>query len=110
MNLRGALCALAVGLAAGCVSLPRPTDAHAQLLRARFPEATLESLTEGRRLYQSRCSGCHLLYAPSARSAADWGEAVAQMQERSRLSAAERGNLLQFLAAFARDATLPPVP
>ncbi len=99
-----------LALAAGCTAaLPRPTAAHAALLQPRYPGVTEATLTEGRRLYQARCSGCHLLRAPEGETEAEWKESLQDMQARSRLSDPEREAVLQYLAAFAKDA-VPSTP
>lgn len=64
----------------------------------------------GARLYQSRCSGCHALYAPGSLTAAMWKVQVDRMQgevlRRSGgpLTDEERAVMLSYLEAHATDA------
>lgn len=91
-----ALGALAFG---GCASLdgvaPPVTPALLQAGRGAAP-ATLE---EGRRIFTTACAACHRLDPPRKYSGAEWRQIVADMAERSKLTAGREAALLAYLDA-----------
>lgn len=95
---------LAIGLAVACAQamLPVPTAADARRLEPTWPEASVEALAEGRRLYLSHCGSCHRPYEPGAHTADQWAIEVPEMRERSHLDAARADKVLRYLQAFAR--------
>lgn len=81
-----------------------PAAAPADLAHARslWPETQLEQLQAGRKLYQSRCGGCHRLYAPGELPAGRWQEEVTEMAERSHLNAEQSDAVLKYLVALSQ--------
>lgn len=94
-----ALGALLLGACAGSVHLPEPTEALAR----HVPGTTLAELTEGRRLFVARCSGCHNLPSPRSHRADEWAAEVAEMGKRAKLSEAQQGLVTRYLQAVARE-------
>jgi hypothetical protein len=91
---------LALGI--GCVgSLPRPTPLQAQRAATRWPDATLETLQEGRTLYVARCSACHSLHLPSEYPADKWVGFVEEMASDAKLSAEQKERVIQYLVSAA---------
>jgi hypothetical protein len=72
-------------------SLYVPTSADAS------PATSLEELTEGRRIYIERCSGCHPLYQPAQISEERLGESLDKMQERSKVTNDEKALIFKYL-------------
>ena len=99
-----------VTLAGACASsdVPRPTALDAERAKATWPEASLESLTEGRRLYLGHCASCHRPFAPATRTASEWRHQVGEMQVHAGLDPERAEIVLRYLALFAREA--PPSP
>jgi cytochrome c5 len=86
--------------------MPAASAADLASARQRAPERfggdlTLADLETGRELYAERCSSCHQLQLPSAHSAAQWDDFVAQMGPRAALSTAEERAVLLYLQALA---------
>jgi len=77
-----ALAALLVACASG---LREPTAADADFLRARYADASLAGLRQGRALYVARCAGCHALQSPSSLAPEKWRGEVRQMREKRRV-------------------------
>ena len=59
--------------------------------------------SDGERLYRSKCSACHRAYPPESLTAARWAEMVGRMAPRAHLTDAERGAILGYLTAHAKD-------
>jgi mono/diheme cytochrome c family protein len=90
--------ALPLLLLAACgVSLPVATALDAQ--RAGV---SVDELTRGRRIYSSRCSVCHAPHAPGEFPAARWPSLVAEMRERSKISADEEAAIERYLVTMAK--------
>lgn len=88
---------LAAGLI-GCVSalyLPTQTDADAQ-------HVSLQTLQDGRTLYQQRCASCHNLYLPSAYTKRDWAPILDRMQKPARITDAQKALIAGYLEADAK--------
>jgi hypothetical protein len=98
--IRGGL--LGAALAAGaCVTLPQPLPSDVERARQRWPEASLESLSLGKHTYETRCSGCHRLYAPAMHAPEQWARAISEMSARARLRPEEEQAVLQFLVTLS---------
>jgi hypothetical protein len=74
-----------------------PTDADAVRASVDWPGTTLLELTEGRRLYLQRCSGCHALYRPESRPPGAWPKIVRDMAVRSKLTEASARDVTRYL-------------
>lgn len=93
-----------LGAALACTTLPQPTPAGAERVRARWPEVSARDLERGRELYAGRCATCHQLYDPGSYGAEHWELEVAEMSERAKLDAAEQRAILQYLVSVAAPA------
>jgi cytochrome c5 len=72
----------AILLVAACATkVPRPTPAQLEVASVRWPDTTLDDLEEGRRLYVRRCSSCHNLPLPTARTIEEWPPIIEDMGE-----------------------------
>lgn len=97
---RSALCALA--LLAGCVPpIPRPAPSDVTLAKRRWPEATLESLSDGRARYLSKCGSCHQLYEPERHAPDAWPRTLDSMSARAKLTPEDRASIEQYLVTLA---------
>ena len=97
MNRRTALTGLILlGLLACAANVPKPT-----LMDAGNDEAVLEELTAGRRLYASKCGGCHGLYSVERYSDAEWKSNVGKMiaLKKVKLGSEEEGRIVRYLTA-----------
>lgn len=100
---RSALVALlALGVAAcGASVVPVPAPADAERAAARWADADLDQLTAGRTLYVQKCSGCHTLVAPHARSPEAWPAMVDAMARRIRLGDPERDLITRYVVTMS---------
>ncbi len=81
------LSALAALFVISCASAPRSSGAG-----------------DGQALYRAHCASCHRLHDPSARTRAEWTAQVERMAARAHLSGEQRGAILLYLHANAKDA------
>jgi hypothetical protein len=98
--LLGGLLALLSGCAA-TIPPPHPTTVDESRARARWPATSLARLEQGRSLYVERCAACHILYAPSAHSSAEWPELLGEMAEKAHLDPTEHDAVLQYLVTMS---------
>lgn len=87
-----------LGLIAACHGPWLPVATEADATRSN---AAAADLNRGRELLIGNCSGCHLTPSPRDQRAADWPSEVAEMRERSKLTADEVALITQYLTAFA---------
>lgn len=99
-----ALLALAFG---GCASLDgvAPPVTPALLQAGRGADAA--TLEQGRRIFTTTCAACHSVDPPRKYGGAEWRQIVADMRERSKLTAGREAALLAYLDA-ARSLPVGP--
>lgn len=98
-----------VALVSACTSVVRdPTPADVSWAQGRWSKATLADLQHGRRLYVGRCAGCHMLYAPSARSPEQWPAIIDWMAHEKRvdLAPAELDRIAWYLSTVSARASV----
>ncbi len=66
-------------------------------LTAMKIKGTGDTLSEGRKLYTTRCAECHDLEMLDSRSMDGWSKAVAGMARRANLKDAEQARILEYL-------------
>ena len=96
---------LALGVSVSCASaLRHPTAGDATWAKSQWPTSSLDSLRAGRRLYVEKCAGCHELYMPHDRNAADWLRIVDEMQNEQdvNLSPSEAERIYHYLATASK--------
>jgi mono/diheme cytochrome c family protein len=91
------LIAAAGGNCATAIVHPSAEDVH--WASARWPDATLSALEQGRALYVSKCAGCHHLYRPGAYAPERWPDVIHRMAERAKVSAEEEVLIARYLSA-----------
>ena len=67
------------------------------IARARFPEATAESLAAGKNIYSTKCTQCHGPKRLSGPSEEKWLRDIDNMAPKAHLSAEETKQLTQFV-------------
>ena len=98
--IRAVLLALVV---TGCAAdVPRPTSVDAN--RTNIPLARLE---QGRAVYLDKCTRCHTPIGPRDVLAGDWPGHVANMAERSKISADEQQIIVDYLVTVAPPGQTP---
>lgn len=82
-------------------TIPQPTETHVARASRRWPDITVADLLLGRRLYISKCSGCHSLYTPETHSAQSWEKTVPEMMARAKLTTEEAIQIVRYLAVMS---------
>lgn len=91
-------------------TMPAPiSESTVQNARARWPEATAESLAHGRALFITRCQRCHDLPDRRAYSDERWPKILGSMGPRAKLDPVQHRQVLQFIVAD-RNAQPPLKP
>ncbi len=70
-------------------------------------------MSDGERMYLSRCTGCHAAYEPSERTPEEWSAAVAKMErwKKVSLSPEQRALILGYLGGpAAAPSSVSPEP
>jgi cytochrome c556 len=93
---------LALVAAVGCAAaLAQPTAEDARRAVLQWPDATLDELERGRKIYVARCSSCHDLYLPRDETPSKWPGILDAMGARCKLSSVERRAVERFLTTLA---------
>jgi mono/diheme cytochrome c family protein len=85
-------CGPKAGAAPGPLSM-----ASAELARSRWPDASVESLEQGRQLFLTNCHRCHSYPDRTAYTAEEWPSLVRRMGRKAHLSDAEAMLVLRFV-------------
>lgn len=92
-------------VACGRPEVPPATQADAARAAATWPEITVAELNQGRTLYNTHCSGCHLPVAPAEIAAAEWPRHIVEMKERANLDDASATSIERYLVTIATRPT-----
>ena len=78
--------------------MPAPVSpALVQQAQTRFPQATEQSLGQGRDLFVGNCSKCHKLPDRRAVSEQQWPKILNRMANKAKLDDAQHELVLQFI-------------
>ena len=81
-------------------SVPGPVSpALLQQAQTRFPEASDQSLTQGRELFVGNCERCHKLPDRRAVSEEAWPKILNRMAKKAKLDDAQHKLVLQFIVS-----------
>jgi cytochrome c5 len=61
-----------------------------------------ETLGKGRDLYANSCSNCHELFLPKKYTASEWNKNLNWMQERAKISDAEKQLIYDYLVSASK--------
>ena len=85
------------------------TQADAERAKDKFPESTLESLNEGKMLFEKHCGLCHNLKKPTSHSEAKWRVIVPKMvknvnrkMKKEELDKHREDLILQYLVTMSK--------
>jgi mono/diheme cytochrome c family protein len=99
-RLAGSSIALAFGMAiAGCASQGNVAPPVTAAMLGTSRGGTLESLSEGRRIFVGPCARCHAPDPVGRYSLGEWQASVEKMAPRAKLGAPAKTALLAYIAA-----------
>lgn len=92
-----------IGCAASKIAIP--TQADADRAKAKYPDITVADLSEGKMLYEEKCTTCHGLYKPSSHTAQAWNSIVPEMTRKAnknttKINPAQEKLILQYLVTM----------
>ena len=92
---------------AATVSKPNiiPGDAELTAIKAKFPDATAQTLSEGYAIYTGACTNCHGQKNIFKRSEASWMHEIDDMSPKAKLTAAEKDALTKYILAMKATQT-----
>ena len=107
-----ALAALLGTAACAATVVPAPVASDVPAAQRVAAGSILGELSAGRRLYVDKCSGCHPLFAPGARSPEEWRTIIEAMRidAEVELTDAEATAIGAYLYAIASRSTVAPNP
>ena len=95
----GAIVVLAALAAACATTIVHPSLDDVRWASARWPDATLESLEQGRSLYVRSCAGCHNLHPPTDYAPDRWPSVIAEMAPDAMVTTQEQELIARYLSA-----------
>ena len=100
-------CLSVIAVACSTVKTLEMNQANIDRVKSIYPSLTLEELNKGKKLYETKCSLCHGLDKPSARTAEKWKHIVPEMVEiankKSEVIASNEADLiLKYLVSMSK--------
>ena len=97
------IASIMIGCAASKIAIP--TQADADRAKSKFPDITVADLSEGKILYEEKCTTCHGLYKPTSHSAEAWHSIVPEMTRKAnknttKIDSRQEKLILQYLVAM----------
>ncbi len=79
-----------------------PTQADADRMTDKYPDITLAQLTEGKSLYQSKCTACHPAKNPTKWTPQEWDKIVPGMvnkanKKQEKISESEKDLIMKYV-------------
>jgi len=109
MKIKSLLIAFSTVVVIACstVKTIEMDQANIDRVKSIYPSLTLEELNKGKKLYETKCSLCHGLDKPSARTADKWKHIVPEMVEmankKSEVIASNEADLiLKYLVSMSK--------
>lgn len=82
-----------------------PGNEQLTAIKTKYPEATLQSLTEGHSIYTGVCTNCHGAKSIYRIPEQNWQEIIDDMSPKARLTASQKDALTKYV--FSIKATQP---
>ena len=82
-----------------------PGEAQLTAIKAKYPDATAEQLTQGHSIYVGACTNCHKQKNIFKRTEAKWLHEIDAMSPKAKLTAAQKDALTKYI--LSKKATQP---
>ncbi len=82
----------------------KPTDTELVVAKKRWPDATLQTLTDGHAIYTTKCNTCHGVFKIAKFSETKWEHEITDMAPKAKLSDAEKETLRRYILSARESA------
>lgn len=101
---------LPLALLAGCMAAKNtlPVQADAERMQSVYPGISVAEITQGKTIYEQKCSTCHPLKKPGSRNPEQWKQIVPEMAAKAnkkspgKITAADEEVILKYLHTMAK--------
>lgn len=83
--------------ACGTVKLYEPNETNVAKVKSKDVSVDVNALAIGKNLFETKCSTCHKLYAPSTKSDEQWSKVLDWMQPKAKISDAEKHQIYLYV-------------
>jgi cytochrome c5 len=83
--------------ACGTVRLYEPNESNVTKVKSKDAAVDINTLTIGKNLFETKCSACHRLYAPSTKSDVQWAKVLDWMQPNAKITDAEKHQIYLYV-------------
>ena len=77
-----------------------PGEAQLTAIKAKYPDATAEQLTQGHSIYVGACTNCHKQKNIFKRTEAEWLHEIDAMSPKAKLTAAQKDDLTKYILSM----------
>lgn len=77
-----------------------PGEAQLTAIKAKYPDATAEQLTEGHSIYTGACTNCHRQKKIFKRTEASWLHEIDVMSPKAKLTASQKDALTKYILSM----------
>jgi cytochrome c5 len=74
-----------------------PTETQLTAVKAKYPDATMETLKQGHTLYYSTCTNCHAAKDIHSRDEEKWPGIIDRMAKKAGISDTEKDAVLKYV-------------
>lgn len=83
--------------ACGTVKLYEPTETNVAKVKSTDAAVDLKTLSVGKNLFETKCSSCHKLFAPSSKTDAQWSKVLDWMQPKAKITDVEKHQIYLYV-------------
>ncbi|MEY2829168.1 MAG: hypothetical protein RIQ33_1026 [Bacteroidota bacterium] len=83
--------------ACGTVKLYEPTESNVAKVKSKDAAVDVNTLAIGKNLFETKCSACHKLYAPSTKTDTQWAKVLDWMQPQAKITDAEKHQIYLYV-------------
>jgi hypothetical protein len=77
-----------------------PTDVQLKAIQVKYPDVTMQGLTNGYAIYTGACTNCHGMKNIYKRSEESWKHEIDVMAPKAKISATEKDELYKYRLAM----------
>ncbi len=77
-----------------------PTDAQVKAIQVKFPDVTLQTLTNGHSIYTGVCTNCHGMKNIYKRSEESWKHEIDVMAPKAKITDSQKDDLFKYIISM----------